>query len=336
MQKLILISERQDDLEFASAASAETGWQLIPTATPKDAVVLLSFHPSSVVFADISSYNQFESFHSEFKSIVGEGEGMISSNRVHFLSTEPIDRFQEFLRDNLFGHFIVRKNTKPSDAGRHYGQVMRTLYPDGGALPVIETFTLSRLDEKELVISAIRDYFLRLNFSDRICNSIATATDELLLNAIYDAADIANDRMSEDSRWVAPDELKGRREVEVRVGYDQEHASITVIDHYGSLSKEAVLKHVFKSFAGQYNVDGHAASAGIGLANTFRTGGSFVFHSKPGSWTEVTVLFRRSASYREFRNQTRFVSVCLSDSTDVDQDPLSASALHLSSRSHKS
>ena len=49
------------------------------------------------------------------------------------------------------------------------------------------------------------------------------------------------------------------------------------------------------------------AGAGIGLATTFRGGGSLIFMSEKNSRTEVCVIFERLDNIREFKDQFRYV-----------------------------
>jgi hypothetical protein len=51
-----------------------------------------------------------------------------------------------------------------------------------------------------------------------------------------------------------------------------------------------------------------STGAGIGLATIYRSGGSFFLVSEMRERTEVTLFFRRTDSYREFKEQFRFFS----------------------------
>ena len=48
--------------------------------------------------------------------------------------------------------------------------------------------------------------------------------------------------------------------------------------------------------------------SGIGLATVFRSGGSFFFVSESRNRTEVTVFFRKLDSFRDFKDQFKFIS----------------------------
>jgi hypothetical protein len=103
--------------------------------------------------------------------------------------------------------------------------------------------------------------------------------------------------------------LEGRHEVEMQVGYDGEYVGITATDLFGSIDKIKLLTHISKIYTEEeYRVKTTVAGAGIGLATVFRSGGSFFFVSEAQVRTEVTVFFRRTESFRDFKDQFRFIS----------------------------
>jgi hypothetical protein len=50
------------------------------------------------------------------------------------------------------------------------------------------------------------------------------------------------------------------------------------------------------------------AGAGIGLASIFRSGGSICFACEKEVKTEVTVLFKKTDNFREFKDQFKFIA----------------------------
>jgi hypothetical protein len=95
----------------------------------------------------------------------------------------------------------------------------------------------------------------------------------------------------------------------MHVGYDGEYIAVSVGDNFGSLDKAKLLNHMSKVYTeSEYKLKATSAGAGIGLAQVFRSGGSFVFVSESRVKTEVSVIFRKTDNYREFREQFRFIS----------------------------
>jgi hypothetical protein len=86
-------------------------------------------------------------------------------------------------------------------------------------------------------------------------------------------------------------------------------SALTAIDLFGSLDKNKLLSHISKIYTDEeYKVKTSVAGAGIGLATVFRSGGSFFFVSEARVRTEVTVFFKRTDSFREFKDQFKFLS----------------------------
>jgi hypothetical protein len=141
----------------------------------------------------------------------------------------------------------------------------------------------------------------------RMADFVANATDELLMNAIYDAPAAAvggKDRVARGQSFQLPES------VELVVGQSDAYMAVSVVDRFGSLNKSKLFQHILKCFKeNDYQIDPTVAGAGIGLALTFSTGASFVFTTDIGKQTEVTLMIRKTPKWRDFRNQYRFVSV---------------------------
>ena len=132
-----------------------------------------------------------------------------------------------------------------------------------------------------------------------------------MMNAIYDAPEEAPGASAAISRS-APIELQGKRAVDFRMGFDGDYASFTVMDRFGTINKGKLLTHLMRMYVNkEYQVNDAVMGAGLGLAATFRTGGSLLFVTEPGVRSEVTVFFKQTSSFKEFRKQFRFVSIHL-------------------------
>jgi hypothetical protein len=95
----------------------------------------------------------------------------------------------------------------------------------------------------------------------------------------------------------------------MNVGFDGVYVAISAVDHFGSLDKAKLLKHISRLYSDEeYKIKTAVAGAGIGLATVFRSGGSFYFVSENRVRTEVTVFFKKTDNFREFKDQFRFIS----------------------------
>lgn len=316
MKVILLISKRPEDLEFAQAAAAECQMPLLHVGTPEEARTRAAELTQPILIADVSSIEQLMSFRGVFRPMIGEGPDQISPNSVHILSTEPLASFPEYLRHSLFGHFVVRKTDNQSEFGRHYARVIHGVCENSdfkieASAENSMQVRLQHSSDKNSVVELVHRFLVERDFNPRAANAIATVADELMLNAIHDAAELAEKRAPDPESRRRPLELKGRSAVDLRVAFDGEHVAITVTDHFGTLTRPALLSNIFKSFGTEYAIDTSLPGAGIGLANAFRCGGSLVYVTEPGVKTEATVMFKKTARYGELRKRSRFISVHL-------------------------
>jgi len=292
MSSIMLISSHVDDQNFAEEVANSSGLPLISEPNPVKAREKLVGLVKPVLFVDVSSDEMFNEFVLAFKPIIGEGPGQISSNLVHFISPETLEKASTRAETNMFGHLIMRQYGDPREAGRHYGRIVKgvCLNQDFGLQNLISSEASIRIvklghsSDKSRVMTSISEYLsTETSFKDRAAQIVITAVDELLMNAIYDAPpDEAGGQKLQKVSRDTPISLGGKRAVELQMGYDGEYVAFTVIDRFGSINKSKVLKHLFRNFAEtDYQVDPNVAGAGIGLATTFRTGGSLLFIKDP-------------------------------------------------------
>ena len=316
---LLSISDRPDDLEFATEVAKAADLRLIsvPNSTEARKRCTKPDH-DTVFFVDVSTPELFTEFEKNFSEMIGEDKSKINTNFVHLIGFETIETIQSLAKSNIFGHYILRKYGEPKDAGSYYGRIVKGLAVQPGfglahlvsSQASIRIIKLGHSDEKSKILASLMEFLNNeTTFNDRMANIIVTAVDELVMNAIYDApVSPEGDQELKSTSRDTPIPLTGRRSVELQMGYDGEYFAFTAIDRFGSLNKRKLLSHLFNSRS-EYQLDASIAGAGLGLATTFKTGGSLVFLSEPEVRSEATVFFKRAPSFKEFRNQFRFISV---------------------------
>lgn len=272
----------------------------------------------SIVFADIPSPEKYKIFEGSIEQSIGLFSDKINSNAIHFLSSEDLSNVQYLIQSPLFGHYIMRNYTDPKDAGLHYGNIVKatlaerafgltSLLKAGSKVQVIKLALSTR---KHDAVEAVKGYLMAAKFQSRMATVIANAVDELIMNATFDAPidELGKPTMSTTPRST-PIVLEGKSAVELHIGYDGNYVAISAVDLYGSLDKAKLLAHISKIYVSEeYKVRMAVAGAGIGLATVFRSGGSFFFVSESRVKTEVTVFFKRTDNFRDFKDQFRFIS----------------------------
>jgi hypothetical protein len=316
---ILLISALAEDQAFGAAVAASAGIAIKIEPDPVIAAQALSETTDEIVImADVSTEEHYKRLENAIQDTVGLLSDRINANAIHFMSSEPLEKVQYLVQSPLFGHFIIRNYIDPKQAGEHYGRIVRanasgrafglsTLLKPGAKTQVVK---LQVTSQKQDAVEAIKNYLLAVKFQSRMATTIANSVDEILMNAMFDAPtdELGRPLYSLTARTTVI-KLEAKAAVEMHVGFDGEYVAITAVDLFGSLDKVKLLAHISKIYTEEeYKVKTSVAGAGIGLATVFRAGGSFFFVSESRTRTEVTVFFRRTDNFREFRDQFRFLS----------------------------
>jgi hypothetical protein len=315
---LLLISQRPEDLEFATEVAAVAELTVLPATSAMEGATLIANGDVSIILADTSTEAQYLELENSIQEKVGLFSDKINANAIHFLSSATLEEVPYLIRSPLFGHFISRNYGDPKAAGSHYGKIVRATLADRafglGLLLAptakVQIVKLASTSQKQEVVEAVRNYLVSAKFQTRMASVVANAVDELLMNAMFDAPsdEFGKPTLANTSR-ATHFVLEGKNQVEMHLGFDGNYVGISAIDQFGSLDKNKLLSHISKIYTEEeYKVKTSVAGAGIGLATVYRSGGSFFFVSESSSRTEVTVFFRRTDSFRDFKDQFRFIS----------------------------
>lgn len=168
---------------------------------------------------------------------------------------------------------------------------------------VMERTIDSSLTKKQ-TIEAVTNYILRLGdpgynhpFGE-YAQRIALLTDELLLNAVFDA----NPRLKGTDRSV-PFKLKPKEKITVSFGYDGEFFGVSVRDPFGSFTSDTILKYLAASKETGKIVS--ADSGGLGLRFIFEKAHQVVTNVKSEKVTEVIALVKFPGRIMDFESQKK-------------------------------
>jgi hypothetical protein len=97
--------------------------------------------------------------------------------------------------------------------------------------------------------------------------------------------------------------------VDFSIGFDGINLAINVTDHYGSLEKRKLINHIGKSYQNEeYKIKTSVSGAGIGLSNVYRNCCGLIFECDSSVFTSVTILYKKTTSFKDFKDQFRFLS----------------------------
>lgn len=317
-KNLLVISQRPEDQTFAIEVALTAGMSLKTAPDALSGAAMIAEDTIAVVLADVSNQTMYQALENAIQESVGLFSDKINANAIHFLSSEELDQAPYLIQSPLFGHFVLRNFGDPKAAGQHYGRIVQATQADRAfgldklVKPgtKVQTVRLASSTQKQEAVEAVKGFLVAAKFQSRMASSIANAVDELLMNSIFDApVDELGKHIYNEMPRSSVLALDGKAAVEMQIAFDGQYVAITACDNFGSLDKVKLFSHIAKVYkTEEYKVRTTSAGAGIGLATVFRSGGSFFFVSESHSRTEVTVFFKRLDSFREFKDQFRFIS----------------------------
>jgi hypothetical protein len=317
-KELLLLSSRVDDQEFGSQLAALFGFRFNHTQSPKEAAQFIAKSEPTVTLVDANTEPLYLQFENEFQNFVGLFGDQAFPERIHFLSDQD-ESCSYLFRSPIFSHLLVRGGSHYRSSIADYSRLIQQVMSQPQSISAegllkkdtkTQKVKLTQSGQKKDVLEAIRQYVLKAGFNSRMISLIVNATDELLMNAIYDAAkDEKGTPIHAQTPRSALFPLDAQNQVELSVGFDGQHLAITVTDLHGSLDREELFSLMGKEYSGtEYKLRRHGEGAGLGLATVFRTGASLFFHCIQKKKTEVTLIFKRVDQYKDFRTQMKFVS----------------------------
>ena len=155
-------------------------------------------------------------------------------------------------------------------------------------------------DDKETALEAVMDLATALDLSDEKRRRIEVATEELLLNAIYDAPrDAAGNALHAGLDRRTPVTLDAAHDVQLSYGCDGRNFVVSVADRFGALDRGAIVRSLSKLLdpKGARPAPG-TSGAGLGLMLTYTAANQLIAHAVPGRFTEVTAAMHVSGSNR--------------------------------------
>jgi len=160
--------------------------------------------------------------------------------------------------------------------------------------------TVTSTDDKESALASVMQLAEALELSDEKKRRIEVATEELLLNAIYDAPrDAAGTPVHAQMDRRTPIKLGADQHVKLRYGCDGRNFVVSVADRFGALDRGCIERSLSKLLDPQGARPAPGTSgAGLGLMLTYGAANQLVAHAVPGRFTEVTAVMHVSGPNR--------------------------------------
>ncbi len=170
---------------------------------------------------------------------------------------------------------------------------------------ISESHRVVRSKDKTAVIAAVGSLATRLGASIRLADTVRTATDELITNALYNApVDISGAHRYAHLPRSEPVVLEPGEVVEVTIGVDGRKLALRVADPFGSLAPPRLLSVLSRGLA-MTEIESKQGGAGLGLGWLFRAAVHLAVCITPLRSTEVLALFDLSLSNRVLEQMPR-------------------------------
>lgn len=184
--------------------------------------------------------------------------------------------------------------------------------------------SIASYEEKRISLLTVAEHAKTVGARRQVIAKIESVTDELLMNAMYDAPAVSRGEApvvptEPDARPVDP-----RATARLRYACDGRYFAVSVEDQYGELHKEAILDHVQRARAerGRPLANEGRGGAGLGLYFILSSVTRFIANVEPGKRTEVVCLFDLRQSGREAEACARSLHIFVNpdDRGDLEEE----------------
>jgi hypothetical protein len=320
MIRLLLLSNNDIDQSFFNGVSNFIKVPILKVNSTKEVCQQLESDPEAVIIFDANNEESFQEFESTLAKKFGLFSNIINPNLFFYTGDKELHEVTYLTQSEIFGSYIPRnfKQENEFTIGRIILSAVDSINPNRtmeinrffSANAKIQKIKITRSIIKQSIVEALKNHLIELGFKSRAAAVIASAADEIIMNAIFDAPiDETGKNIYLQTPRNADFMLDQKSEVHFSVGFDGRTLGISVQDNYGSLDKKKLLRHISKSYrSDEYKVRSNVAGAGLGLAQVYRNCGGIIFECEQGNRTQVTILFRKTDSFKDFKDQFRFLS----------------------------
>ncbi|HWN70351.1 MAG TPA: hypothetical protein VNM90_22075 [Haliangium sp.] len=159
----------------------------------------------------------------------------------------------------------------------------------------VHEHSIQSYDEKRAALAQVASHAATAGARRQLVTKIESVTDELLMNALYDAPAIhrgssRHARVEKRADTVRPAEDAAL----LRYASDGRYFAVSVKDHYGELQKGAILEHLRRARAERgrpLQSQSETGGAGLGIYFILSAATQFIANIDPGTCTEVICLF---------------------------------------------
>lgn len=146
--------------------------------------------------------------------------------------------------------------------------------------------------EKSICIAQISEFAGSMGVRRKYRESIEQCSDEMLMNALYDApVDSSGNQLFADVPTKTRISLRMEQKAVVQYSCNSDFFTLSVRDSFGTLTRDTVIKYIYKCLYSDQQIDRKAGGAGLGLYIMANATSAFFFNVLPGVATECICTF---------------------------------------------
>ncbi len=324
-KRVLLVSANDRLVGPALRILGSAGQSVSVTKDPPEARAYLRTHQANLVAVDLadgdgSSRADALSLLADVRS--GKQRG-VACDVLAFTRCRDQGQIRELFKNGMLTNYLgVNEDGSldPLDLGATVAKILSRdifgldKYLAAGAS--IRTFEVRRSSERDAIVDEAEALASSSGCHGEIARGAATAAEELLTNALYDApTDLAGKARHASLPRAIPIELAAGEAIAFQLAFDGQRIGMSARDPFGSLTPERVVEYLSRCFLRtSYEVPEEGGGAGLGLYFIFNLVQHFVINIAPGKMTEAIGLFQVSSSMRRFKTKTKSFNVFLARS----------------------
>ena len=201
-----------------------------------------------------------------------------------FCQLELLTTLQKIIRGDIFG---IEK------------------YLDGGATSA--TFPVFGTKSRDVLVQEVEDFCRSCSLSSNIIRKAKAVTEELIMNAIYDAPVAGGQTRYEDMRNLVFELEPGDRSI-LSIGCDSEVLVIGIKDPFGAFKRDKFFDYANKivyRYDNERLIDTKEGGAGLGIFKMLYDSNGLVLNVAPGETTEVIAIVEMTLKSQAFTKMGR-------------------------------
>lgn len=318
MSSIILaVTHRSSDISFANQVATLLGMPSQGIGRLSELKKALVENPDAVIFWDLDHETGMKPldplFHQNVADVLRKST---QARQVFVITDEALNQTPTFFNAPVFAHHLQRRYEDPTP--EIIGQVVLASLLGlpmglGAFFPKdwkIQKMTIAESNQRTHILGNLALLLRSASVPTRITSAFVQATDELILNAMYGAPLRGGVRYREQKDKNEFFTLDLQERVQVEFAYTQCYFCVCIRDHFGSITREDVLKIIRKDYREEEVKTGTAVKGGgLGIYRILGMGFSLMYLCEPGAKTEAYLFVPVVKNMREFRKSFRFWSI---------------------------